>query len=150
MNPRFTDFLEANLSSQVPFESFKLHFMTATSGACISFIQSFFSIKFVGLCSPWSVVIVVKFSFESKLFWMFGSNSNYKIPTFFNLQWTLAACCFFIQCPFPIKVFGEVAHTSLVCVVKISEQSKKLWVTERHFSKRKFNYRWVFCNFWTF
>jgi len=64
----------------------------------------------------------------------------------FGLQRTLAAWFFFIQCPFLIKFFEKVAHTSLFCVVKIPYQSKKLWVSKKHFSRR-FSYRCNYCNF---
>jgi len=42
---------------------------------------------------------------------------------------------------------GKVAHNSLVCVAKISCQSKNLWVTEKHSSRRSFSQRCVFCSF---
>jgi len=41
-------------------------------------------------------------------------------PDIFALQQTLAAYNFFTQVPFSIKLVGRIAHTSLVCVVKIS------------------------------
>jgi len=68
-------------------------------------------------------------------------------PDIFGLQWTLAAYFFFIQCPFPIRIVVKVAHTSLVCVAKIWDQSKKLWVTKKHFIRRRFSQRCVFCNY---
>jgi len=71
-------------------------------------------------------------------------------PHIFALQWTLATYNFFIHCLFPIIFVGKVAHTSLVCVVKISYQSKKLWVTEKHFSRRRSNHRCDFCYFFHF
>jgi len=46
----------------------------------------------------------------------------------FGLQWTLAAYFFFVQCLFPIIFFVKVAHTSPFCVLKISCQSKNLWL----------------------
>jgi len=49
---RFTDFLEANQSSQVQLGFTKLHLMATTLEACIFFMQCLFSIKFVGLCFP--------------------------------------------------------------------------------------------------
>jgi len=48
------------------------------------------------------------------------------------------------------KFFGKVAYTILVCMVKISYQSKKLQVFGKYFSRRRFNYRYMFCNFFTF
>jgi len=56
-----------------------------------SFIQCLFLVEFVGLHSPWSLIIVVKFSCQSNLFWMFGSNLKFKIPTFldYNELWWL-------------------------------------------------------------
>jgi len=47
-------------------------------------------------------------------------------PHIFTLQWTLVAYNFFIHGPFSIIFVEKVAHTSLVVVVKISYQSKKL------------------------
>jgi len=60
----------------------------------------------------------------------------------FNSKW----CNFCIQCPNSIKLFGRFVLSFLVCVVKFSYQSKKLWVIEKNFSRR-FNFRCVFCNF---
>jgi len=64
-----------------------------------------------------------------------------------GLQWTSVACYFFIHCLFLINVFGKVAYTSLVCMAKISYQSKKLWVTKRHFSRKMLSHRCVFYNY---
>jgi len=66
-------------------------------------------------------------------------------PNILGSQWTLAAYNFFIQGPFSKKIVGKVAPTSLVCVAKITYQSKKLWVTKRHFSKRMFSRKCVSC-----
>jgi len=66
-------------------------------------------------------------------------------PHIFALHWTSVAYNFFIHGPFSIIFVGKVAHTILVCVVKISCQYKKLWVNQNHFSRR-FNHRCVFCN----
>jgi len=44
----------------------------------------------------------------------------------FALQFTLVAYSFFVEGLFSIIFVGKVVHTSLVCVVKISYQSKKL------------------------
>jgi len=42
-------------------------------------------------------------------------------------------CCnFCIRCPNSIKLVGKVEYTSLVCVVKFSDQSKTYWVCESH------------------
>jgi len=61
---------------------------------------------------------------------------------------------FLIQVLFSIIFVHKVAHTSLVFVVKISYQSKKLWVTKKHFSNRRFSHRCdfllFFYNFLTF
>jgi len=38
----------------------------------------------------------------------------------FGLQWTLAPCVFFIQCPFLMNFLGKVVHASLVSIDKIS------------------------------
>ena len=65
-------------------------------------------------------------------------------PDIFALQWTSAAYNFFRQGLFSIIFVGKVAHTSLVLVVKISYQSKKLWLTEKHFSRGRFSHRCVF------
>ena len=65
----------------------------------------------------------------------------------FGLQWTLAAYFSFIKYYFPIKIIVKVAYTSLVYVAEISFQSKMLWVYEKHFSRRGFNPRSLFCNF---
>jgi len=62
----------------------------------------------------------------------------------FALQWTSAAYNFFIHGPFSIIFVGKVAYTSLVYVVKISYQSKMLWVIEKHFSRKRFNQRCYF------
>jgi len=43
--------------------------------------------------------------------------------------------------------FRKVAHTSLVCVAKFFNQSKELWVIEKHFSKRSLSQNCVFCNY---
>jgi len=63
----------------------------------------------------------------------------------FAIHWTSAAYNFFIQGLFSIIFVGKVEHTSLVLVVKIPYQSKKLWLTEKHFSRGRFNHR---CVFW--
>jgi len=57
-----------------------------------------FWIKFVGLCFPFSLVTVVKFSCQSKLFWMFGRNSKFKIPTFldYNELWWLVSSSYIV------------------------------------------------------
>jgi len=68
-------------------------------------------------------------------------------PHIFALLWTLAAYNFFIQGHFPIIFVGKVEHTSLVFVIKISYQSKKLWVNEKNFSRGRFNHRCDFCYF---
>jgi len=47
-------------------------------------------------------------------------------PHIFALQWTLMAYNFFIKGPFSIIFLGKVGHTSLVFLVKISYQYKKL------------------------
>jgi len=65
-------------------------------------------------------------------------------PDIFALQWTLAAYNFFIHGPFSIIFVLKVANSSLVCVVKISYQLKKLWVIEKHFSRGRFSHR---CDF---
>jgi len=61
----------------------------------------------------------------------------------FALQWTSVAHNF-IKGPFSIIFVGKIAHTSLVYVVKISYQSKRSWVTKKHFSKGRFSHR---CDF---
>jgi len=65
----------------------------------------------------------------------------------FGLHWTLTACFFFIQCTFPINFLGKVAHTSLVFIVKNFISFQEVWVTMKQFSKRRFSYGCVFCNF---
>jgi len=47
---------------------------------------------------------------------------------------------------FQIKKIGKFVHINLVCVVKISYQFNKLWVTQKQF-RRRFNHRCFFCNF---
>jgi len=62
----------------------KVYLKATTSRAYISFIQCFFWIKFVGLFFAFSLVTMVKFPCRYKLFWMFGRNSKFKIPTFLD------------------------------------------------------------------
>ena len=62
----------------------------------------------------------------------------------FALQWTSAAYNFFKQGLISIIFVGKVAHSSLVLVVKISYQSKELWLTENHFSRGRFSHGCVF------
>jgi len=66
-------------------------------------------------------------------------------PDILGWQWILTAYNFLIQGPFSKKFIGKVVPTSLVCVAKISYQSKELWVIERHFSKRMFSCKCVSC-----
>jgi len=68
-------------------------------------------------------------------------------PHISALQWTLVGYNFFIQGPFSIIFIGKIVHTSLVCMVKISYQSKKLWVTKKHFSRGRFSHRFDFLQF---
>jgi len=91
---------------------------------------------------------VVKFSCQSKMFWMFGSNSKFVIPIFWIIV-NFGGLFLLHTVSFAIKKFQKVAHTCLVCMAKISYQSKKLWVTEEHFSRR-FNLICVFCNFFCY
>jgi len=62
----------------------------------------------------------------------------------FALQWTLVAYNFFIHGPFSIFFVVKVVQTNLVYVLKISYQSKNLWVTEKYFSRGRFSHR---CDF---
>jgi len=68
------------------------------------------------------VVLKVKEQFEVQ-------NSN-----MFLLHWV----------SFSNKCFWKVVHTILIYMAKISYQSKKLWVTEKHLSRRRFNLRCIF------
>jgi len=54
---------------------------------------------------------------------------------------------FIIEGPFSIILVGKVGFTSLLFVVKISYQSKKLWETEKHFSRGRVSHR---CDFLLF
>jgi len=99
---------------------------------------------------PKSLVIVVKFSCQSKLYWMFGNNSKFKIQTFQDwseLRQSISSytvSTYSLYSVLPITFLGKVVHTSLFCLLKISYQSKK------HFSRRRFNLRCVFCNFFCY
>jgi len=110
-------FFEAIQNSRVQLEFTKLHFDGRKFGACIFFIQCSFSITFVGLCFSWSLVIVVKFSCQSKFFGMFRSNSKFKIQAFLDYN---ELCSLFLLHTMSISnhFFGKVAHTSLVCIIK--------------------------------
>jgi len=120
--------------------------MVVTLGACIFFIKCSFSIKFC-----W-VLFSLKSSYCDKIFMSIQvvlnvwSNLKFKIHTFLHyneLRWLYN---FFIQGLFSIIFVGKFVHTSLVFVVKISYQSKKLWVTDKHF-RRRFSHR---CDFLLF
>jgi len=125
----------------------KLHLKATNLGSYISFIQCLFWIKFVGLCSTFSLVIVVKFPCQSQLFWIFERNLKFKISTFLDYSelWRLISSSYSVC--FHKKKYWKSAHTSLVCVVKISHQSKKLWLTKKHFRRRRFSLKCIFCNF---
>jgi len=59
------------------------------------------------------------------------------IPTFLDyseLQWLVSSS---YSLYFQYIKIEKVAHTSLVCVFKISYQSKKLGMIEKHFNKRR-------------
>jgi len=71
-------------------------------------------------------------------------------PDILGLQWISASYFYFIQCLFSILKDLNVAQTSLFYMSKISFQSKKLWVTEKHFSRRKFSLRCIFATILTF
>jgi len=89
---------------------------------------------------------VIKLSGQSNLYWMFGSNLKFRISTFLDyneLRWLVSSS---YSVYFQYKQIGKIAYTSLVYVAKISYQSKKWWVNEKHFSRR-FSRRCVFCNF---
>jgi len=120
--------------------------ITATLEACIFLIKFSFKIFF------W-FFFPLRYSYCSIIFMSIQVVLNVweqyivQNPQIFALQWTSAACNFFIQGSFSIIFVGKVAHTSLVFVVKFSYQFKKLWVTEKHFSRGSFNPR---CDFLLF
>jgi len=88
----------------------------ATSRSCISFIQCLFSIKIYWVRFP------VKSSFYGRIsisiqvilnVWELVEVQNLKKT---RLQWSLAACFFFIWCPFPIlKNWEFFAYWSSLC-----------------------------------
>jgi len=75
-------FCTSQSNLDVQFEFTKLHLIASTLGACISFIQCLFSIKFVGLCSPWSLVIVEKLHVDPSCFECLGSIQSSKSQHF--------------------------------------------------------------------
>jgi len=101
-----------------------------------------------------SLVIVEKNSCQSKLLWMFRSNSKFKILTSldYNELWRLDSSSYNVH--FQSYFFLKLCIL-VFCVTKISYQSKKLWVIEKHFNRRRFNPRVCFLQlflllFWHF
>jgi len=136
--------LKAIQSSQVQFEFASLHYDGCNLGGLYLFIKCSFSIK---ICE---VLFSLKSSYYGKIFMssqvVLNVWEQFKVqnPYIFALQWTLAAYNFFIQGPLSIIFVGKIAHTSLVFVIKISYQSKKLWVTKKYSSRWRYNQR---CDF---
>jgi len=137
------------------WETTEVHMFNLSSPNCIWWLQLWGLVSFSSnFCFQQNLLgyISLKFNYCGKIFMSIQIVLNvweqFEFPNLdiFELQWTLVTYFFFIQCPFPIMFFGQVAHTSLVCVAKSLDQSKKLWVTKKHFSRRRFSEGCVFCN----
>ena len=130
--------MRAIRSSQVQFEFTSLHYDGCNFGGLYLSHQMFVFNK-----NCW-VLFPIKPSYCGEIFmsiqvvlnvWEHFEVQN---PDIFALQWTSAAYNFFIHGPFSIIFVGKVAHTGLVYKNKISYESKRLWVTEKHFSRGRF------------
>jgi len=84
INLSYIDLLGANRSSQVQFEFTKLHWDGCNFGGLYLFHQMLVFNKIYWMTFPLKSSYCGKISCQSKLFWMFGSNSKFKITTFLD------------------------------------------------------------------
>jgi len=119
---------ESIQSLQVQLEFTTLHWDGCNFGGLYLFHQMTIFNKICWIFFPIKSTYCGKIFKSIQVFLNAWEQFEVQNPNIFALQWTLAAYNFFRQGLFSIIFVGKVVHTSLVRVVKISCQYKKLWL----------------------